>query len=40
LPDIKAVCGQADGARTEKLINGMAILHCPAKKPGPFDHLR
>ena len=40
LPDMKAVCGHADGARTEKLINGMTILHCPAKKTGPFDRLK
>ncbi|SDE35927.1 hypothetical protein SAMN05428966_10888 [Massilia sp. PDC64] len=40
LPEIKDICGQADGARIEKLLNGVAILHCPAKKPGPFDQLK
>ena len=40
LPNLKAVCGQADGVHIENLINGMAALHCSAKKPGPFDHLK
>ena len=40
LPALNAVCGHADGARIEKLFNGMTALHCSAKKPGPFDHLK
>lgn len=40
LPNIKSVCGQPDGARVEKLVNGMEILRCSAKKSGPFDHLK
>jgi len=40
LPNVDAVCGQSGGAHIEKLINGMAMLHCSTKKSGPFDRLR
>lgn len=40
LPNMNEVCGNSDGVRIEKLINGMSKLHCLAKKSGPFDRLK